>query len=131
MDLPAISISPEQIQIGDSFTVIYHQGIPKPIVIHELVLQLVRVTTLKREIADVKDDFRKDEKIHQVIRRKGRQFKPGEIFHREALFTIPRDAPPTRDTAESAEQWLIHVHLYVKGRFDFERDYMLQVESMS
>jgi hypothetical protein len=130
MDLPTISISPEQVRTGDSFTVIYHQGIPKPILIHKLVLQLVRVTTLKREILDIKDDFRKDERIHQVIRRKGREFKPGEIFHREVLFTIPRDAPPTRDTDENAEQWLIHVHLYVKGQIDFERDYVLQVESV-
>src|SRR5687768_220262 len=61
MDPPAISISPEQIRIGDSFRVIYHQGIPKPIIIRALVLQLVRVTTLKREVLDIKDDFRKDE----------------------------------------------------------------------
>jgi hypothetical protein len=130
MDPPAISISPEQIRIGDSFTVIYHQGIPKPIIIRQLVLQLVRLTTLKRDVMDIKDEFRKDEKIHQVIKRKGREFKPGEIFHREFLFTIPRDAPPTRDTNEKTEQWLIHVHLYVKGQLDFERDYVLQVESV-
>ena len=131
MDPPALFISPEQVRIGDSFTVIYHQAIPKPIIIRALVLQLVRVTTLKREIVNIKDEFRKDEKIHQVIMRKGREFKAGEIFHREALFTIPRDAPPTRDTNENAEQWLIHAHLYVKGQHDFERDYVLQVESVS
>jgi hypothetical protein len=129
MDPPVMFVLPEQIRIGDMFTVIYHQTIPKPLFIRELVLQLVSVTTLKREISDIKDDFRKDEKIHQAIRRKGREYEAGEIFHREALFAIPHDAPPTRDTNENAEQWLIHVHLFVKGRHDFEQDFVLQVES--
>ena len=128
IDPPTISIAPEQVRIGDTFRVIYHQSIPKPIVIRALVLQLVRVTTLKREILDIKDDFHKEEKIHQVIKHKGREYKRGAMFHREALFTIPRDAPPTGDTNAKAEQWLIHVHLYVKGQLDFERDYVMQVE---
>ncbi len=130
IDPPTLSVSPEQIRTGETFRVIYHQSIPKPIFIRALVLQLVRVTTLKREILDIKDDFHKDEKIHQVVKRKGREYKRGEIFHREALFTIPRDAPPTRDTNKNAEQWFIHVHLYVRGQLDFERDYVMQVEGV-
>lgn len=128
MDAPTISVSPERVRIGESFTVVYHQDIPKSIVIRELVLQLVRVTTSKRDVMGLKDHYNKDDKIHQIIRRKGREFKPGEIFHREVMFTIPANAPPTTDTSTISEQWLIHVHLYVQGKPDFERDYLLQVE---